>query len=110
MADIFPRFVVKKLSSQSSYWGPTDGIGVRHLTIYTPISTKTTASNRHGIRWLFYAVVLTGFGYGTYKLHVVPRDATRFDFWLVMGSIIAAGVFTLIDQLRARKQRRMGRS
>lgn len=76
----------------------------------TQISTKGTANSRRGVRWLFYAVVLLVFGYGTYKLQVVPHEATPFDFWLVMGSIAAGGLFTFIDQLRTRKHRgRRGR-
>ena len=65
-----------------------------------------TASRRQVIRWCFYAVTLAAFVYGTYKLHVVPEHATRLDFWLVMGSIVAAGIFTLMEQLRVRRERR----
>lgn len=65
-----------------------------------------TASRLRVIRWFFYAVTLAAFAYGTYKLHVVPARATRLDFWLVMGSIGAAGIFTLVEQLRVRRERR----
>lgn len=64
------------------------------------------ASRTHVARWLFYAATLAAFAYGTYKLHVVPARATRLDFWLVMGSIVAAGIFTVVEQFRIRRQRR----
>lgn len=64
------------------------------------------ASRWHIVRWFFYAVALAAFAYGTYKLHVVPDRATRLDFWLVMGSIVIAGIFTLMEHLRVRRQRR----
>lgn len=78
------------------------------MPIMTSTKTKATASSRLAVRWLFYTVALGAFGYGTYKLYVVPDRATRIDFWLVTGSIIAAGIFTVIEQLRVRKQRRVG--
>ena len=77
----------------------------------TPIFTgKRMTANRHNIfRRIFYAVILGAFGYGTYKLHIASEHATRLDFWLVVGSVIAAGTFTLAEQLKARKQRRADR-
>lgn len=65
-----------------------------------------TVSRRHVMKWMVYAVTLVAFAYGTYKMHVVPGRATRLDFWLVMGSIVAAGILTLVEQLRARRERR----
>jgi hypothetical protein len=67
-------------------------------------------SGRHVLMRLFGLLVCGLFAYGTYKLHIVPERATPFDFWMVMGCVAGAGVFTILKQLRAFRQKRRGQS
>jgi uncharacterized membrane protein YciS (DUF1049 family) len=61
------------------------------------------------IRLMCYVAILGAFANGIYKLYVIPHRATLFDFCLVIGSIVIAGIFTLAEQLKTRRQLQMKR-
>lgn len=57
------------------------------------------------LRFLCYLAIIGAFAYGIYKLYIVPNQATLFDICLVIGSTVIAGVFTLAEQLKIRRER-----
>jgi len=55
---------------------------------------------------LFGLLACGCFSCGTYKLYIVPERAIPLAFWMVMISVVGAGVFTMSKQLRAFRQKK----
>jgi hypothetical protein len=69
------------------------------------LDIKWMHAGKFKAKWVNAAILLVAFAYGTYKMWIVPEQATHADFGILMGGIILAGILTLLEQIRARKRR-----